>query len=65
MSTIWTFDGIEINPDVYSSKDCIKRFFESLREHIMKLINFAKKKMIPLINEEYESYLNQKKLSIL
>ena len=31
----------------------------------MKLINFAKKKMIPLINEEYESYINQKKLSIL
>ena len=26
----------------------------------MKIINFAKKKMIPLINEEYESYLNQK-----
>ena len=29
----------------------------------MKIINFEKKKMITLTNEECESYLNKKKLS--
>ena len=33
-----------------------KKFSESLREHTMKLINFEKKKMIPLTNKQQESY---------
>ena len=37
----------------------MKKFCKSLREHAMKIINFEKKKMIPLTNEEYESYFNQ------
>ena len=47
MSVIWTFDGIENKHDVYR---------ESLREHAMKIMNFEKKKMIPLTNEQQESY---------
>ena len=35
MSTNWTFD-------------CRKKFCESLRDHAMKIINFEKKKMMPL-----------------
>ena len=30
-------------------------FCESLREHAMKIINFEKKKLIPLTNEQQES----------
>ena len=40
-------------------KIAMKRFSESLREYKMKIIDFEKKKMIQLTNEDYESYLNQ------
>ena len=50
MSTIWTFDGKENKHDVYRNEDCMKKFCGSLREHEMKIINFEKKKMIPLTN---------------
>ena len=59
MSMIWTFDGIENKHDVYKGKDCMKKFYESLREHTIKIIKFEKKRMILLINKEYESYLNK------
>ena len=57
--TTWTFDGIQNMRDVYRREDCVKKFGESLREHTMKIIRFEKKKMIPLTNKQYESYLNQ------
>ena len=56
MSTLWTFDGIENKHDAYICEDCMKKFCESLREHAKKIINFEKKKMIPLTNERQESY---------
>ena len=59
MSTIWTFDGIENKHDEYKGEDCKQKFCESLREYAMKIINFDKKKIKPLTNEEYELYLNQ------
>ena len=37
----------------------MKKFCESLREHTMKIINFKKKKVMPSINKECKSYLNQ------
>ena len=40
-------------------KDCMKKFWGPLQEHVMKIISFEKKKMIPFANEEYESYLNE------
>ena len=58
MPTTWTFDDIENSHDVYRSKDCIKKISESLGKHIIKIINFKKKKMIPLTNEEHRAYLN-------
>ena len=39
-------------------KDCMKKFFESLRERNMKAINFEQNKMIPFTEEVYESYFN-------
>ena len=50
ISTIWIFDGKENNRN--RSKDYIKKFCSSLREHTMKIINFEEKKMIPLANKQ-------------
>ena len=56
---IWTFDSIENRNNIYRGEDCMRKFYESLREHTMKIINFEKKKMITLTNEQQES--NEKK----
>ena len=52
MPTIWTFDDIENKHDVYRGEDYMKTFHESLRENATKIVNFEKKKMIPLTNDE-------------
>ena len=38
----------------------MKKFCASLREHAVEIINFEQKKVIPLRNSEYKSYVNQK-----
>ena len=60
MSTILSFKSIEKKHDVYSGKDSMKKFCESLREHAMKINNFKKKKLKLLTNEQQESYENIK-----
>ena len=50
---------MENKHDVYRDEDCMKKFCEFLREHTMEIINFEKKKMIPLTNKEHKSCLNQ------
>ena len=49
---LWAFDGIENKHGQYRGEGCTKKIFESLREFIMKIINFEKKKMIPLTKEQ-------------
>ena len=44
VSTISSFRSIENMHDVYRGKDCMKKFYESLRKHAIKIINFKKKK---------------------
>ena len=44
MSTISPFSNIKNKHDVYRGKDCMKKFYESLREHALKMINSEKKK---------------------
>ena len=34
--------------NVYRGEDCMKMFCESLSEQVMKIINFEKKKIMPL-----------------
>ena len=51
MSTISSFRIIENKHDLYSGKDCKKKFCEFLREHTAKTINFKKKKMKLLTKE--------------
>ena len=52
MSTILSFKRIKNDYHEYRGKDCMKKFCEFLREHAMKIINFKKKKMKLLINEQ-------------
>ena len=42
--------------DCYKGEDCV----ESLREHAIKIMNYKKKEMVPLIDEENELYQMQK-----
>ena len=44
--------GVENTHDVYKSENCMKKFCESLRELAVRLINFEKKKIISLTNEQ-------------
>ena len=60
MSTISSFRSIENKHDIYRSKNCMKKFCESLREHAMKMINFKKKKMKLSTKEQQELYENAK-----
>ena len=54
------FDGIRSNHDEYRhGKHRIKKFYKSLREHAMQIINFETKKFVPLTNEKYELYIKQ------
>ena len=44
MSATSSFKSIENKHDVYGGKDCMETFVNVLREHLMELINFKKKK---------------------
>ena len=43
VSTLSSFKSIESKHDVYRDKDCMKKFFESLRERAIKVMDFFKK----------------------
>ena len=40
MSTIWAFDHIENKHTLCRGEDCMKKFCESLREHVKNIIDF-------------------------
>ena len=52
MSTTWGFKCIKNKHTLYSGKDCMKKFCESLEEHATRIIGLKKKKMLPLTNKE-------------
>ena len=55
-----SFDNTANESSYYRGKDCMKIFCRDLRDQAMKTINYEKKEMIPLTNEEEEgSYENQ------
>ena len=62
MSTIWEFDHIENKHTLYCGKNCMKKFCTSLREHAKNIIDFEKKKMLPLTKEELNSNQDTKML---
>ena len=51
MCTISSFRSIENTHDIYRDKDCMIEFCEFLRDHVIKIINFKKKKMNLLTKE--------------
>ena len=56
-----SFDESKNKLNYYRGKDCIKKFSKDLREHASKIINYEKKKMIPLTTEE-KIYHNKQKI---
>ena len=60
ISTIWVFDRIENKRTLYCGKDCTKKFCKSLREHVKNIIDFQKKKMLPLTEEELKTHKDAK-----
>ena len=64
ITMIQIFDGIENNHEMYWGNYCMKKFCEILRECTIKIINFEKKKIMALTNEEYKSYPNERNYHI-
>ena len=58
MPTISPFKNIEKKYDVFRCKDRIKKLRESLRKHVVEMIDL--KKMRPLTNGQQYSYQNAK-----
>ena len=56
-----SFDKSKNKLNYYRGKDCIKKFSKNLREHASKIIDYEKKKMIPLTTEE-KIYHNKQNL---
>ena len=56
-----SFDRAKNKLNHYRGKDCMKKFSKDLREHATKIINFEKKKMIPLTTEE-KLYHNEQEI---
>ena len=55
-----SFDKTENKLDYYRGKDCMKIFCKDLRTHATKIINYEKKKMIPLTIKEKIHHSEQK-----
>ena len=55
-----SFNKAENKNDYYRGEDCMKKFCLDLREHATKIINYEKKKMIPLTKKEEKKHNEQK-----
>ena len=60
MSTSQGFDHIKNKHTLYHEKDCRKKLCESLREHAKSIIDFEKKKMLPLTRKKLKSHQDAK-----
>ena len=56
-----SFDKSKNKVNHYRGKDCMKKFSKDLREHASKIIDYEKKKIIPLTTEE-KIYHNKQKI---
>ena len=54
------FDPTKTKLHCYKGEDCMESFCKDLREHAMKIMNYEKKEIIPLTDEENELYEMQK-----
>ena len=58
--THFSFDKTKNKLDYCRGEDCMKKFCLDLREHATKIINYEKKKTIPLTKKEEKNYNKQK-----
>ena len=58
--TSCSFDESKNKLNYYRGKECMKKFCEDLRIHATKIINYEKKKIIPLTTEEKINYNDPK-----
>ena len=58
--TCCSFDKSKTEWNYYRGKDCMERFYKDLWDQAMKIIDYEKKEIIPLTDEEKESYEKQK-----
>ena len=58
--TSCSFDESKNQLNYYRGKDCMKKFCKDLREHAMKIINYEKKRIVPLTTKEEICYNKQK-----
>ena len=57
--TCYSFDKSKNETKYYREEDCMKIFCRDLKEQAMKIINYEKKEIIPLNDEEKETHENQ------
>ena len=57
--TCCSFDKSKNEQKYYRGKDCMKRFCEEIKNQAMKIINHEMKEIMPLTDEEKETYENQ------
>ena len=55
-----SFDKSKNERSYYREEDCMKMFWNDLKDQVIKIIKYKKKEMIPLTDEEKQSYENQK-----
>ena len=58
--TCCSFDKSKNEQKYYRGEDCMIMFCKDLKEQAMKIINYEKKKIIPLTDKEKETHENQK-----
>ena len=58
--TCCSFDKLKTECKYYRGEDCMKMFCKDLKDKAMKIINYEKKEMIPLTDEEKETHENKK-----
>ena len=56
MYTQCSFDNIKNKVDHYRGEDCMKKFADSLKDHVSIIINYEQKKLIKLTEEEHENH---------
>ena len=55
-----SFDTTKNKLDYYRGKNCMRNFCLDLKEHVIKIIIYEKKEMIPLTKKEEKSLISKK-----
>ena len=62
--TNFSLDAANNKFDCYRGKDCMEKFGKDLTEHAMRIVNYEKKEMILLTDEENKFYEERKVCNI-